>query len=108
MSIDTAFDPTRPQTETPRAASSSLKEEPIPHLDLDQPYDEGASIPEDTGNSLLDAARSFTGALNPEQIAERATAIDKQVRGLVEKHPLGALAVAAVAGFFIGRIVTRI
>lgn len=116
MSIDSGFDPTRPRTETPTSASTSLKEDPIPHLDLEQSYDDAdlgaaaatAATAEDVGRSFAEIAQTFASGLANGQLTERAGEIDKKVRGLVEKHPVGALAAAAVAGFFIGRIVTRV
>ncbi len=101
MSIDTAFDPTRPEPSNGTAKhETSLKEEPVPHLD--QPA-EGAAQPTEPG-----ARAHPDDALDVDALAERALALDERFRELVDKHPMRAIAAAVVAGFVIGRIVSRV
>ena len=88
MSIDTGFDPTRPETQA--EPSTSLKEEPVPHLD-----EAGSADP-------------LAPPIDLAAIKEKAGALDQKVRAMIEEHPMRALAVAALAGFLIGRVASRI
>jgi hypothetical protein len=94
-SIDTAFDPTRPQPSSTngetRSASTSLKEEPVPHLDptaanLAEPAEEGARIaddgapfPDDNDELFVDdlyAAERPHGDISSNEGAEAPSFID--------------------------------
>src|SRR4051812_8560603 len=111
MSIDTAFDPTRPMSssDTAKQPSSSLKEDPVVHLD--EPAEEGAPIPNDAsqpvegerGGAGTDASHNLggnirsadagvddfdfddidLGELDVEVIAGQAAAIDGKVRKMI-------------------------
>jgi hypothetical protein len=83
MSIDTGFDPTRPEEKDARP-SSSLKEDPVPHLD------------------------ESAAETDVEVAFNKVLALDEKFRAAVEKHPMRALGIAALAGFLIGRVASRI
>ena len=93
-SIDTAFDPTRPQPSSANGdarPSTSLKEEPVPHLDptnanLAEPAEEGARIaddgfpfPDDNDELYVDdlyAAERPHGDISSNEGAEVSSFID--------------------------------
>ena len=81
MSTETAFDPT-----------------------VTPPADEGAEIRPD--------APYFSEGEGMEHMQDRvqqgARDADKQVRAFVAKHPLASIAGACAAGFFLGRIASRL
>ena len=130
MSIDTGFDPTRPAADAP--PSSSLKEDPVPHTDVslaDEPAEEGAPIEGPSHTQPAEGARDAMDDLAPPDgtaaidegdgaastagfdtaaVLEKVFAADEKVREVVKKNPMRALGVAALAGFLIGRVVSRI
>ena len=105
MSIDTGFDPTRPAPrdgEQDARPSSSLKEEPVPHLD--ESAEEGAPIEGPAHTQPVEGARD----IDIDAALGKLSALDEKFRAAVEKHPMKALGIAAIAGFLIGRVASRI
>ncbi|HEY4222700.1 MAG TPA: hypothetical protein VGO62_15195 [Myxococcota bacterium] len=107
MSIDTGFDPTRGATSSDRPSpSTSLKEEPVPHLDVrNDDVGESPAPPVVEHAQPVEGDRPAAPGDEPFDLHARARDADAKVRKLVEENPLRALAAAAIAGFALGRIV---
>ena len=127
MSIDTGFDPTRPAADGP--PSSSLKEDPVPHTDARLAEDgaeegavEGPShtqlaegsrdamdeiAPPERSSAIGDDSGSNTAGFDTAAVLEKVFAVDEKLRETVKKNPMRALGIAALAGFLVGRVVSR-
>jgi ElaB/YqjD/DUF883 family membrane-anchored ribosome-binding protein len=70
--------------------------------------DEGAEIRESipAPNEGYSASDSYGEGF--DQLQDRAHQMDQRVRTFVGRHPIPSIAIAAAAGFLIGRIASRI
>lgn len=125
MAIEKAFDPTVSRINTSEPNDSQVPDD----IDISDDYEPSQAASDlfvDTLDELNDTRMPppLAGETTPstpmfadvseksaemmENVRDRLSTVDTKVRAFVERRPIAALCGAAVAGFFIGRIVSRI